>query len=199
MRFIIGTFHPAEWVEGGPVSEAALSDRRPLPPCAAPVLSPRPRALLLAELEALVAEQELGAATVDLHELEVVVEGRARLDGVDPPVHLDVELLAVARDRDQPDVMAADHDLVRRALVPVAVTPAPATAGRGGRGRRRGRGRREGRGRWGGDGRRASATRNRRRAARARGRRGGGADAAARDGQAGWDREGIPRPGQGHG
>jgi hypothetical protein len=26
------------WAEGGPVSEAALSDRRPLPPCAAPVL-----------------------------------------------------------------------------------------------------------------------------------------------------------------
>jgi hypothetical protein len=26
-----------KWAEGGPVSEAALSDRRPLPPCAAPV------------------------------------------------------------------------------------------------------------------------------------------------------------------
>src|SRR5262245_39645066 len=165
MRFIIGTFPRAAWVEGGPVSEAALLDRRPIPPCAAPVLSPRPRALRLAELEALVAEQELGAATVDLHELEVVVEGRARLDGVDPPVDLDVELLAVARDGHQPDVVAADHDLVRRTLVPIAAATA-ATTGRRRRGRRRGRGRRERRGRWGGDGRRpAPASRNRRRAA----------------------------------
>src|SRR5262245_26839049 len=147
MRFIIGTPSPTAWVEGGPVSEAALSDRPSLPPCATPVLSPRPRALLLAELEALVAEQELRAATVDLHELEVVVEGRAGLDGVDPPVDLDVELLAAARDRDELHVVAADQDLVRGTLVPVAVATAAVAIAVTAAGRRRGRGCREGRGR----------------------------------------------------
>src|SRR5262245_34473604 len=99
---------------------------RPLGPAAAPPVCgagalSRPRALLLAELEALVAEQERGALPVDLHELEVVVEGRPRLDGVDPPVDLDLELLPAVGDRDELHVVPADEDLVGWALVAVTV------------------------------------------------------------------------------
>jgi hypothetical protein len=78
----------AGMVEGGPVTEAALSDRRPLPRTRrrcprqrSPTrrLGPdrrrcrRSEVLRVAELEALIAEQERGARPVDLHQLEVVV------------------------------------------------------------------------------------------------------------------------------
>src|SRR5262245_6175175 len=127
------------------------------PPCAAPAPvggAPRPIGsnpnagerrrrprvlLLLAELEALIAEQERGARPVDLHEHEVVIERGPRLRRVDLAVDLHVELLPPAADADQLHVVIADQDLVPRVLAtasPAAASPTPGRR-RGGRGRRR--------------------------------------------------------------
>src|SRR5207344_433788 len=149
-----------------PVLPAALPD--PLAPT--PARAGASERLLLAELEPLIAEQELGALPVDLHELEVVVERGPRLHRVDLAIDLHVELLPAAGHADQLHVVPADQDLVPRMAATV-----PAT--------RRSRGRLGGRGRWrrerGGGGRwREGRGRDRRR--RAGRRRRGGADAAAR-------------------
>src|SRR5207344_1007202 len=120
-----------------PVLPAALPD--PLAPT--PARAGASERLLLAELEPLIAEQELGALPVDLHELEVVVERGPRLHRVDLAIDLHVELLPAAGHADQLHVVPADQDLVPRVLA--TVSPAP--------GRRRGG---RGRGRWRWEGRR---------------------------------------------
>src|SRR4029450_6291375 len=119
---------------GRPLGPAAA------PPCAAPVppaalpdpltrtrtaggVAPRPEALLLAELEALIAKQERGALPVDLHELEVVVERGPRLHRVELAVDRHVELRRAAGHADQLHVVPADQDLVPGVLATVAPPP----------------------------------------------------------------------------